>query len=132
MENTGIGNVDSKYRFVILAAKRAKQLLKGAKPKIKGKSRNLIRIAQAEVKAGLIEYEILPDRKEDIPDAAEHIFVGDGIPAPVEDVVETDVVVGKGLPDDETAEDIHEDVEEDDEEEAEPEMGNDFKEEKDE
>ncbi len=70
------GNVDSKYRFVILAAKRAKQLLKGAKPKIKAKSRNLIRIAQAEVKSGLIEYEVLPERLEEIPEAEDRVFVG--------------------------------------------------------
>lgn len=51
---------ESRFQFVILAAKRAKQLLKGAKPKIKTKSRNPIRIAQEEVRLGLIDYEILP------------------------------------------------------------------------
>src|SRR4030042_3066904 len=56
------GNIDSKYRFIILAAKRAKQLLRGAKPKIHGKSRNPIRIAQAEARKGLIEYELIPTR----------------------------------------------------------------------
>ena len=50
---------DSKFRFVIVAAKRAKQLLKGSKPKLTSKSKNLIRIAQQEVKQGLIEYEIV-------------------------------------------------------------------------
>jgi DNA-directed RNA polymerase subunit K/omega len=73
------GNIDSKYRYIILASKRAKQLLKGAKPKIQAKSRNLIRIAQAEVKAGLIEYEILPEPKEDVRDTEDRIFVGDGL-----------------------------------------------------
>jgi DNA-directed RNA polymerase omega subunit len=74
-----IGNIDSKYRFVILASKRAKQLLKGAKPKIKAKSRNLIRIAQSEVKAGLVDYELIPAGKEEIPDQDERVFVGAGI-----------------------------------------------------
>ena len=73
------GNIDSKYRFIILASKRAKQLLKGAKPKIRGKSKSLIRIAQAEVKAGLIEYEIIPARMDDLPDREERVFVGAGI-----------------------------------------------------
>lgn len=82
------GNIDSKYRFVILASKRAKQLLKGAKPKIKAKSRNLIRIAQAEVKSGLIEYEILPERAEELPDAEERVFVGGGI---AEEALEPDL-----------------------------------------
>ena len=70
------GNIDSKYRFVILASKRAKQLLKGAKPKLKAKSRNLIRIAQTEVRGGLIEYEIIPSQIEDVPEREERVFVG--------------------------------------------------------
>ncbi len=74
------GNIDSKYRFIILAAKRAKQLLKGAKPKIQGKSKNPIRIAQTEVRSGLIEYEILPTHMEETPEREERVFVGGGIP----------------------------------------------------
>lgn len=55
---------ESKFRFVILAAKRAKQLLKGAKPKIKTGSRNLIRVAQEEIHRGLIDYRVLqPDQE---------------------------------------------------------------------
>jgi DNA-directed RNA polymerase omega subunit len=73
------GNIDSKYRFIILASKRAKQLLKGAKPKIHGKSKSLIRIAQAEVRAGLIEYEIIPARMDDVPERDDRVFVGAGI-----------------------------------------------------
>ena len=73
------GNIDSKYRYVILASKRAKQLLKGAKPKIQAKSRNLIRIAQAEVKSGLIEYEILPEPKEETRDAEDRLYVSEGL-----------------------------------------------------
>ncbi len=74
------GNIDSKYRFIILASKRAKQLLKGAKPKIKGKSKSLIRIAEAEVRAGLIEYEIIPVRMDDVPERDDRVFVGVAIP----------------------------------------------------
>lgn len=74
------GNIDSKYRFIILAAKRAKQLLKGAKPKIQGKSKNPIRIAQTEVRSGLIEYEIIPTHMEEVPEREERVFVGGGIP----------------------------------------------------
>jgi len=74
------GNIDSKYRFIILAAKRAKQLLKGAKPKIQGKSKNPIRIAQTEVRSGLIEYEIIPAHMDEIPEREDRSFVGGGIP----------------------------------------------------
>lgn len=73
------GNIDSKYRFIILASKRAKQLLKGAKPKIKTKSKNPIRIAQAEVRSGVIEYEILPTKKEEFQEQEDRVFVGEGL-----------------------------------------------------
>ena len=88
------GNIDSKYRFIILAAKRAKQLLKGAKPKIQGKSRNPIRIAQIEVRSGLIEYEIIPTRMDEIPEREERVFVGGGIP---DEAVESDGLAGKDV-----------------------------------
>ncbi|MCP2519935.1 DNA-directed RNA polymerase subunit omega [Candidatus Aminicenantes bacterium AC-335-K20] len=54
-----LNGIDSRYRFVIIAAKRSKQLLKGAKPKIKTNTKNLIKIAQEEVAQGLVKYEIL-------------------------------------------------------------------------
>jgi len=73
------GNIDSKFRFVILASKRAKQLLKGAKPRIKTKSKNPIRLAQAEVRAGVIEYEILPTQKEEFQEQEDRVFVGEGL-----------------------------------------------------
>jgi DNA-directed RNA polymerase subunit omega len=76
------GDIDSKFRYVILAALRAKQLLGGAKPRIKSKSRNLIRIAQEEVKQGLVDYEILKTAQEEIeelPDSNKENFIGEEI-----------------------------------------------------
>jgi DNA-directed RNA polymerase subunit omega len=73
------GDVDSKFRFVILAAMRAKQLLKGAKPKIKTRSRNPIRIAQLELQDGLIDYNIVTDLKEEVPEVEEQVFLGDDL-----------------------------------------------------
>jgi DNA-directed RNA polymerase omega subunit len=115
------GNIDSKYRFIILASKRAKQLLKGAKPKIHGKSKNLIRIAQAEVRGGLIEYEIIPTHMDDVPEREERVFVGAGLadepgdsecPA-AKDIVEgdTEVDLGGGIVEDEAGD---EEIEDDD------------------
>ncbi len=92
------GNIDSKYRFIILAAKRAKQLLKGAKPKIETKSKNPIRIAQAEVRNGLVDYEIIPTRMEDVPEREDRVFVGAGVP---DEAVESDGLAGKDLAEDE-------------------------------
>lgn len=88
-----IGNIDSKFRFVILASKRAKQLLKGAKPKVKAKSRNPIRIAQTEVRQGVVEFEILPTQKDDYQETDDRIFVGEGIPA--DEGLEADEAAGK-------------------------------------
>jgi DNA-directed RNA polymerase subunit K/omega len=88
------GNIDSKYRFIILASKRAKQLLKGAKPKIATRSKSLIRIAQAEVRAGLIDYEIIPARMDDIPEREERVFVGAAI---ADEAGESDGLSGKDV-----------------------------------
>jgi DNA-directed RNA polymerase subunit omega len=73
------GELDSKFRFVILAAKRARQLLQGAKPKIKSKSKNPIRIAQKEVREGFIDYELVEIKKEEIQEPAEEGFIGEEI-----------------------------------------------------
>jgi DNA-directed RNA polymerase subunit omega len=53
----GIG---SKYRFIIIAAERAKQLQNNARPKIKTKSTKPAHIAMLEVENGLINFEIIP------------------------------------------------------------------------
>ena len=74
-------DIDSKFRYVILASKRAKQLLKGAKPKIKSKSKNLIRVAQQEVKAGLVEFEIIQNQTEEFSDSGDDMFIGEEIQA---------------------------------------------------
>lgn len=71
--------IDSKFRFVILAAKRAKQLLRGSKPRIKSKSKNPIRVAQLEVSQGLVNYSIIEPKKEPIRKPAEEGFIGEEI-----------------------------------------------------
>jgi DNA-directed RNA polymerase omega subunit len=68
------GKIDSKFRFVILASKRAKQLLKGSKVKVRTKSKNPIRIAQIEVKAGVVDYEIIKPLREDAPELEEQVL----------------------------------------------------------
>jgi len=52
--------VGSKYRFIILAAERAKQLQNNAKPKLKTRSTKPAYIAMKELEADLLSYEILP------------------------------------------------------------------------
>jgi DNA-directed RNA polymerase subunit K/omega len=124
------GNLDSKFRFIILASKRAKQLLKGAKPKIQGKSKSLIRIAQAEVRNGLIDYEIIPTREDALPERDDRVFVGGGIP---DEPVESEVLAGKDVVDEgvevEPGEETEVDEEGDEEAEGEDDLAKDDKDE---
>jgi DNA-directed RNA polymerase subunit omega len=53
-------DIGSKYRFIIIAAERAKQLQNNARPKIKTKSTKPSYIAMRELEQGLISYEIVP------------------------------------------------------------------------
>jgi len=49
---------DSNYRYILVAARRARQLQTGAPALIKTGSRKVCRIAQDELNAGLIGYSI--------------------------------------------------------------------------
>jgi DNA-directed RNA polymerase subunit omega len=60
--------IDSKYRMILMAAKRARQLQGGAKPLVHTTSRKTTRVAQEEMKAGVVKFEYL------------HPLVGDTVP----------------------------------------------------
>ena len=77
-------DIDSKFRYVILASKRAKQLLKGAKPKIKTRSKNLIRVAQEEVERGMIGYEIVQKKEDDVREGSDDMFIGEELGREIE------------------------------------------------
>jgi DNA-directed RNA polymerase omega subunit len=49
--------IDSKYRLVVLAAKRSKQLQRGAKPRIFSAAKKTTRVALEEVRRGLVQYQ---------------------------------------------------------------------------
>jgi DNA-directed RNA polymerase subunit omega len=51
--------IDSKYRLVLLAAQRSKQLQRGAKPRIYAATRKPTRVALEEVQRGLVRYQPL-------------------------------------------------------------------------
>jgi DNA-directed RNA polymerase subunit omega len=51
-------DVDSKFRFITVAAQRAKQLQNGAKPRVESRSRKSTRIAMQEVLAGAVSWEL--------------------------------------------------------------------------
>ena len=51
---------DSQYRYVLVAARRARQLQNGARPVVEPQSRKACRIAEEEINAGKVKWEI-PD-----------------------------------------------------------------------
>ena len=50
--------VDSKYRKVLIAAKRSKQLQRGARPRVNLPNAKHTRIALEELERGLINFEL--------------------------------------------------------------------------
>ena len=58
-EITESNTVDSKYRMILMAARRARQLQGGAKPLVHTTSRRTTRIALEEMKAGVVKFEYL-------------------------------------------------------------------------
>jgi hypothetical protein len=51
---------DSKFRFILLAANRAEQVMRGARPKIVYNTPKVAKGAMKEVKGGLIEWDYGP------------------------------------------------------------------------
>lgn len=49
---------DSNYRYVLVAARRARQIQNGAQPAVEPHSRKPCRIAEEEVQAGKVKWEI--------------------------------------------------------------------------
>lgn len=56
-------NIDSKYRFVILSALRARQIQSGSMPLIKEPSHKATQLARRELQQQLVKFRI-PDPKE--------------------------------------------------------------------
>jgi DNA-directed RNA polymerase subunit omega len=49
---------DSNYRYVLVAARRARQIQNGARPVVEPHSRKPCRIAEEEIQAGRVKWEI--------------------------------------------------------------------------
>ena len=58
-----IGSIDSKFRYIIVAAKRTRQLQAGAKPMVGAQGRKFTRIAMEEVSAGMVKFELTEEFK---------------------------------------------------------------------
>ena len=68
-----IDGFDSNYRYILVAARRARQLQSGAPPIIETPSRKPCRIAQDEIKAGKVKW-IIPELPKPPVEAAEEIL----------------------------------------------------------
>jgi DNA-directed RNA polymerase subunit omega len=55
---------DSNYRYVLVAARRARQISGGAPPLVDTNARKACRIAQQEIAAGKIQYTINKNKKD--------------------------------------------------------------------
>jgi len=62
--------IDSKFRFILVAAKRAHQLIGGAKARVQSESKTVIIIAQREVSAGLVPFMMNDGKGHDLDRAA--------------------------------------------------------------
>lgn len=56
--------IDSKFRFVLLAAHRVEQMMRGAKPKVEPSNRKLSRIALQEILNDKVDWDYGPAEAE--------------------------------------------------------------------
>jgi DNA-directed RNA polymerase subunit omega len=63
-------DVESKFRFITVAAQRAKQLQNGAKPRVEVKTRKPTRVAIEEVLANAISWEVHDEKAVAPPEPA--------------------------------------------------------------
>ena len=69
-----IEGFDSNYRYILVAARRARQLQGGSRPMVDTGSRKPCRIAQQEIEAGKVGYVIGPLKtaKDSVSDLLDH------------------------------------------------------------
>jgi DNA-directed RNA polymerase subunit omega len=58
-------NIDSKFSYILIAAKRARQLQSGVRPLVQSSHKKATKIAMQEVSAGLIPVEYIAIKSED-------------------------------------------------------------------
>ena len=71
-----IDGFDSNYRYILVAARRARQLQGGAPPVVETSSRKPCRIAQDEIRAGKVKWVIPEAPKPAIQAAGEALEPG--------------------------------------------------------
>ncbi len=66
---------DSNYRYVLVAARRARQIQNGARPVVQTHSRKPCRIAEEEIQAGMVKW-VVPDPEKTPLEAASEVLDG--------------------------------------------------------
>jgi DNA-directed RNA polymerase omega subunit len=56
--------IDSKFRYVLLVAKRAEQLVQGALPKSRSKHTKPTRVAMEEIEKKQVKWQLTPPEEE--------------------------------------------------------------------
>lgn len=64
---------DSNYRYILVAARRARQIQSGARPMVETNSRKPCRIAQEEIRAGKVKW-VLPEAEKSAVDVASELL----------------------------------------------------------
>lgn len=62
---------DSKFRFVLVASRRAEQLVRGARPRLDLPAQKLTRVAMEEVRHGLVDWSLGPAPREEAGSTAD-------------------------------------------------------------
>lgn len=72
MTNSSIPDkMDSKFRYVLVAARRAEQLMQGARSYIDSSSSKPSRVAQEEVRMGVVPWRYEEEEKQSLEEATE-------------------------------------------------------------
>jgi len=66
-----IDGFDSNYRYILVAARRARQLQSGARPLVETITRKPCKIAREEIRAGKIKWSITTNEKTAVEQASE-------------------------------------------------------------
>ena len=70
--------IDSKFRFVLLASKRAEQIMRGAQPRASNTDDKATRVAMDEIFQDEVGWEYGPEAvEEDLAEGAEELTEGD-------------------------------------------------------
>jgi len=68
-----VDGFDSKYRYVLVAARRARQLQNGAHPVVEPHSHKACRIAEEEISAGKVKWVVPADSAAPVEAADESV-----------------------------------------------------------